>query len=500
MTEDLPEEWIDRCKILRPIFNAAKCNDKLKQSTHLSKDKLIIEGHTFTAGLTSNYHEASSLIDLPSTCQQTDQNAGITLFLSSHSPFSNMYHTDFTINNVHYNSVEQYIQSQKVSMFNDDITHAKIMKEDNPYKIKKLGNRVKGFSMERWRRCDSQIAYQAVHAKFHQNETLRATLLSTKDIFLAESSTDPHWGTGVHLHDHNALNNHTWRNNGGVMNNLLHRVCHELTQSFGPVPPTVYMFYFNKLLAQHTPHPLPVPQNQLTSTSYYMDNKDEDPSELLQSENGCEYTDLNDNVLQAMVLPGNTKFNVLHVNIRSFHKNSDSLLMLLKHLKSKGIVIHVIGLCETPTTEASATLKNYQVVSKTRTDKTGGGVSLLVHNKLKLSKMIDLPFNESCEAIGASLLFCNQYIFVSEIYRPPNTSDPLFLESLREIICKSRQYKTRFLCGDFNYNLLKLHLHKYTNNFVSTLIDNEFVPFVSKPTRITHKTSTLIDNIAVNSK
>ena len=46
--EDLPKTWVDRRKVLKPIFNAAKRNDKLKLKTFLSKDRLIINGKPIT--------------------------------------------------------------------------------------------------------------------------------------------------------------------------------------------------------------------------------------------------------------------------------------------------------------------------------------------------------------------------------------------------------------------------------------------------------------------
>ena len=56
------------------------------------------------------------------------------------------------------------------------------------------------------------------------------------------------------------------------------------------------------------------------------------------------------------------------------------------------------------------------------------------------------------------------------------------------------------LACDQNYDLLKCEKHKPTNNFLSFLLSNEFVPYISKPTRVTHNTCTLIDGIYVHAK
>ena len=171
VSEDLPVEWIDRRKVLKPIYNAARRMDLLKQSTKMSKDKLIINGKVYSAAPRNNLGEVSALLNIQSTCQRSNEST--TIFLGSHSPFSNLYGCNFYVENIQYNSIEQYIQSQKASLFDDDITHSRICSESNPYVIKKLGSRVKNFSAEHWRSFNKDIARKAVRAKFTQNLTLK---------------------------------------------------------------------------------------------------------------------------------------------------------------------------------------------------------------------------------------------------------------------------------------------------------------------------------------
>ena len=135
--------------MLKPIFNVAKRCDKLKAKTYLSKGKLYIDGQMYSAGPTSNINEINKVLNVTSTCKRSDDN--VMLFLGTHSPFSNLFSADLSIDNVKYNSSEQYIQSQKAMLFDDDVTHARIMKETNQYKIKKLGSKVHKFSVETWR-------------------------------------------------------------------------------------------------------------------------------------------------------------------------------------------------------------------------------------------------------------------------------------------------------------------------------------------------------------
>ena len=53
---------------------------------------------------------------------------------------------------------------------------------------------------------------------------------------------------------------------------------------------------------------------------------------------------------------------------------------------------------------------------------------------------------------------------------------------------------------DHNLDLLKAHLHTHTNTFLEKNLELDLVPCISKPTRVTRKTATLIDNILLSQK
>ena len=226
-----------------------------------------------------------------------------------------------------------------------------------------------------------------------------------------------------------------------------------------------------------------------------------DLCELLQSDNGCEYTDIEDGRITN--LDCKLSINFLHLNIRSFQKNKDALVMLLNDLQKRGIIIHAIGLCETYLTAASkgiAHLENYQSIHHVRSDKVGGGTSLFVHDKLKIFKSFDLPFSDCFEITAAVVQHGNKRIFLADFYRPPNTNDADFDIKLRELIDVAANYDTSLIGCDQNYDLLKIDQHKQTRDFLSAMYDANYLPMILKPTRITHRSSTLIDNIFVRNK
>ena len=58
--------------------------------------------------------------------------------------------------------------------------------------------------------------------------------------------------------------------------------------------------------------------------------------------------------------------------------------------------------------------------------------------------------------------------------------------------------KNVYIVGDFNLNLLDQSLNKKVRNYLSLIYQNSFLPTVNKPTRVTRKTSTIIDHILTN--
>ena len=58
--------------------------------------------------------------------------------------------------------------------------------------------------------------------------------------------------------------------------------------------------------------------------------------------------------------------------------------------------------------------------------------------------------------------------------------------------------KISYLMGDFNIDLLKVNTHAKTNEFVNDVISQGFLPKITRPTRITPHSATLIDHIYSN--
>ena len=61
-----------------------------------------------------------------------------------------------------------------------------------------------------------------------------------------------------------------------------------------------------------------------------------------------------------------------------------------------------------------------------------------------------------------------------------------------------QERKLAYIMGDYNINLLNHHTHAQTAAFLNMMYGNGFIPLITRPTRSTTRTNTLIDNILTN--
>ena len=125
---------------------------------------------------------------------------------------SNWYTSDFSVNGINFSSMEQYMMYQKALRFGDTKIADKILATDDVAKIKKLGREVQGYDDSVWNGVRQIIVYEGLTAKFSQNEDLKAKLLETKDVILAECAVrDKIWGIGLSMTDEKRFDKDKWK-------------------------------------------------------------------------------------------------------------------------------------------------------------------------------------------------------------------------------------------------------------------------------------------------
>lgn len=126
--------------------------------------------------------------------------------------FSNWYKSKFTINNIEYNCVEQYMMWAKAMTFHDNETADLIMSTNDPKKQKEYGRKVRGYIEEVWQAIRYETVRNAIFAKYDQNPHLQSILLSTDPYIICEASPyDLIWGIGLAADHKDAVNPGKWK-------------------------------------------------------------------------------------------------------------------------------------------------------------------------------------------------------------------------------------------------------------------------------------------------
>ena len=198
-------------------------------------------------------------------------------------------------------------------------------------------------------------------------------------------------------------------------------------------------------------------------------------------------------------------FSILHVNLRSIPKNFDSFLNYLHTLTFSFTIIAVTETWLSTNNSDNYGIPGYNLVSICRDGKRGGGVCIFIKESLSYNIRTDL----NVMSADAEMLFIeldkssvntNNSIIVGLVYRPPNTDVDQFNDKLQDTLSKINRNnnQTLYIMGDFNLDLLKHDAHTPTDTFLDTMYTNSLLPNITKPTRVTRKTATLIDNIFSN--
>ena len=206
----------------------------------------------------------------------------------------------------------------------------------------------------------------------------------------------------------------------------------------------------------------------------------------------------------------NLSYSIFNFNIRSLSKNHVELVTFLSQLTLK---FDFICLCETWSTSMSF-LKNifqgYKCKYVLPKSSKCGGVALFYRENYKVEIIKDLKINSSTDdIIDVDELWVSTETdngiksTLGIIYRHPKANLTKFNDKLYSVLQKIDSDKAIDMCyvvGDFNVNLINHDIHHPTEIFLNNFISNSFLPCIHLPTRVTYKSSTLIDNIFILQK
>ena len=193
--------------------------------------------------------------------------------------------------------------------------------------------------------------------------------------------------------------------------------------------------------------------------------------------------------------------SIIHFNARSLKANFNLIRSYINTLNVRFDVIAISeSWIESSTDVSEFHLNNYEIIHTDRQNKRGGGVLLYVSKTLNFKKLdkYSVQLDDVMESVTIEIDIANsKNIILSCVYRSPGSKLEQFIDYIEQFLKSVKSNKTIYLCGDFNVDLLK-QTHVYTDLFLETLYSYGMLPIITKPTRITSTTATLIDNIFTN--
>ena len=202
----------------------------------------------------------------------------------------------------------------------------------------------------------------------------------------------------------------------------------------------------------------------------------------------------------------NDKYISIHLNIQSLPSKFDELNNTLRHFGKNGQNIDFIMLCETFLTDTNEHLykiPGYTLITQNRKIRQRGGIAIYINEKHNVFCKKDVGIN--IEGIFESLFVevdtpDKTKLIIGEIYRVPGTNEADSLTYFEQTINSLSSYKEIVIGTDQNFDYLKYDSHKPSMDLLQLFITNGLMPTITKPTRVTHSTATLIDNIYLSTR
>ena len=135
-----------------------------------------------------------------------------------------------------------------------------------------------------------------------------------------------------------------------------------------------------------------------------------------------------------------------------------------------------------------------------------GGIGMYIKNSIEYSYRKDLStfIPHVFESIFVELTIGKKNIIIGTVYRPnsyPHANLDIFTHTMTELQnMLDNEKKEVYIMGDMNVDLLKCMDHVKTRDYIECLFANSFLPVITKPTRLTEFSATLLDHIYTNKR
>ena len=192
-------------------------------------------------------------------------------------------------------------------------------------------------------------------------------------------------------------------------------------------------------------------------------------------------------------------FSVLHLNIQSLKAKFEALECLLAELNN----FDVLCFSETWLTNDNLQcyeLANYSHVPSIRNNRNGG-TSIFIRNNIDYTVREDIKsemwLDYAFEVTAIEINFGKKGFLVACLYRTPDSSINEFLKHFDLLLEKAiSENKLLLVGGDFNIDLSKTNTK--SQEFLNTIVTNNFTHLIDLPTRQSKQTTSCIDNFVIN--
>ena len=190
-------------------------------------------------------------------------------------------------------------------------------------------------------------------------------------------------------------------------------------------------------------------------------------------------------------------FSVIHLNICSIPRNLDTFIdQCISPLRWR---FDAIGFCETRLNNDIEHLYDIPLYTKfcNNHSRNSGGLALYLLDTYDGNVRLDLMYQE--ESIESLFVEIGCDFVVGVVYGRPNKNPGEFLEKFHDILERLKVERRKcYIMGDINLDLLKWETNIAVSDLVATCHSKLFFNSITKPTRVTDTSATLIDHIWSN--
>ena len=204
------------------------------------------------------------------------------------------------------------------------------------------------------------------------------------------------------------------------------------------------------------------------------------------------------NQIQHIIGESSNNLNVIHINARSIVNKLDDLCCFLNETNTKWDLISISETWLSQSIEDNYNISGFHALFCGRISGHGGGSAIYVADHLCPERLCGPAFT-TAEVVCASIKHHNIHIIICQIYRSPNSNKCLFNNELEKyLIWLTTFNRITLITGDFNFDLFSVEQNSSDLLFLTTQLSHGFFPTISRTTRASPPSFTLIDNIYSN--